>query len=216
MTNATSGQTTSFSDAECVQAFEHHDALLRKVQPGSAYRAQGADLVKARNAYRAYLPTLQPMGQHLLDRAIAALDSIRERVALPEGYVFRDVSDYHSRRFSTFIAGEFQLNADASLYIGPEDRAAVDESNCFGAEIRMFTRKVHAFVPAWIGEGVIRGRSIDLFDGGKGKRPFLYADSYEKLVDALVPQLQAALDALPPIPRLTTAESDEDESRLRP
>lgn len=65
-----------------------------------------------------------------------------------------------------FIAGRFQLNRYVSIYLKPTDET-------FGAEIRLFTRKVSAYVPAWVGRGPVSGREVQLIGGS----PFFKAGS---------------------------------------
>lgn len=69
-----------------------------------------------------------------------------------------------------FIAGRFQLNSYVSIYLKPTGKPT-DET--FGAEIRLFTRKVSAYVPAWVGRGPVSGREVQLIGGS----PFFKAGS---------------------------------------
>ena len=174
-------------------------------------RATGADLREAKKAYQDFLPVLQPIGQEMLNRAISALDQIKEGLNLPLGYAFTDTG-YRSRRFAQFEAGQFQLNEDASLYIRREVGGQGSDED-FGAEIRVFTHKVKAFVPAWIGKGSISGQQIDLF----GDSPFLKTDSYAALADQIINAMQVKMDSILPASPAVIADAEEDEPEgMRP
>ena len=202
------GTLEDYSDAAGERAFQHFESLLRKVQVGSSLRASGSDLRLAKKAYADYLPVLQPIGQKMLSRAIGALDEIRSALRLPAGYSISDATDYRNSRFGTFVAGEFQLNDNGSLYI----KRDVDPrgAGAFDAEIRVFTRKVYAFAPIWVGEGTPSGRRIGIFD----ESPWLKADSYEALVEKLVTALQDKLDGIAPIEPGLGPDADDDDQEM--
>ncbi|CAN7525555.1 hypothetical protein LJR168_003768 [Pseudoxanthomonas sp. LjRoot168] len=202
MSNETTKPATT-PDMEGQQAFEKFDRLLRRVQKGSPSRATGAALIAAKAEYNAFLPVLQPIGQGMLTRAIATLGAIEGRLKLPPSHKLSG-NDFKNRRFGTFEAGQFQLNEDASLYV----RAKAQAEATLDVEIRLFTRKVRAFVPTI---AVIDGkrRQVDLFDGSS----FVTADSYEELADKIVSRVQAQLDALPPSPsRVPTCDTGSREA----
>ena len=192
--------TASYTDAQCQDAFKKFGSLLSRVQRGSPFRAHGADFTKAKREYQQFLPELQPMGQHMLDRVCAALDKIRQQLRLPEGYGLRD-NDYRDNpAFRTFEAGIFQLNHDASLYVhGPNG-----PSQQIG-EVRLFTQKVQA---SWLPSFPTSPQA--------GDSAFFYADDYDALALQVIQTLQPRLDSLPPGPQAAPADEDGDDYRPRP
>lgn len=180
------------TDLEGQQAFERFDRLIGRCQVGSPLRASGSALVAAKAEYQAFFPIIQPIGQQMLTRALETLNAIERRLKVPTSH---RVSDAGTRRhIAPFQAGQFQLNEDFSLFIRPL-QPVVDGAAALDLEIRLFTRKVRAFVPTvLLSEGVCR--HVDLFDGTS----FVTADSYEELAEKIVERVQAQLDALPAVP----------------
>lgn len=128
----------------------------------------------------------------MLTRAIDALDAIGAALTLPSGYILRG-DDHHASHKAKFVAGEFQLNEDFSLYIQKAD-LSLQKDNDFNVEIRLFTRKVYAvvFFSYWAG-GKPFGKELDIKNG----KPFFHAETYRELVKDVVDHLQVAMDGAP-------------------
>lgn len=176
--------TSQITDLEGQAAFEKYERLLARARVDS--RLVGAELAAAKKEYLAFLPELQPIGQAMLDRAIETLRTIESRLKVPHGYHVRSNLDRPSCE-TKFVAGKFQLNSDFSFYI---DKIGGATDDSFGAEVRVFTHKVHAFVPCHVGHGYVTGNKIYPF----GSNSFVSADSYAELSDKVVSALQAVID----------------------
>ncbi|KAF1702905.1 hypothetical protein [Pseudoxanthomonas kaohsiungensis] len=199
------------ADLEGQLAFEQFERLLRRVQPGSISRAKGPDLVKAKREYKDYLPVLQPIGQRMLTQAIQTLDAIKARLVVPAGYELTDSRYHNDRHFREFIAGQLQLNEDASLYLRPT-RGSAPAAEALDLEIRLSTRKVRAFVPTQVLTSDGKGRHVDLF----GTSSFVVADTYAELADKVVGRVQAQLDGVAPRVCVENSDDEDDHDRPRP